>query len=261
MSVEVVFECCVKAIQEGSLIKRVSRSDKEFHFQHWFQARLRESGLHFEVGGRNQYPDIRMVASTDGYELKGLAYPGRHVDFDSNSQSPCGTHNGRTIYYVFGRYPKKPDGRKYPVLDLVICHGSFLNADHEYLHENKSVCGFGSYGDILIRDRKMYVVPTPFNLAAGLAHQQTLILPAEVNVGAALQEVGELRRKEAAELLVGYSFDLKSNELLPKWLPNPGAGRNHLFRAWRRVDCSAEKVSMSTAMAVSEEEVDNTTHE
>jgi|SRR5829696_8936912 len=27
--------------------------------------------------------------------------------------------------------------------------------------------GFGSYGDILVRDRKMYVAPTPFALAEG----------------------------------------------------------------------------------------------
>jgi hypothetical protein len=40
------------------------------------------------------------------------------------------------------------------------------------------VRGFGSYGDILIRDRKMYVVPTPFALASNLAHYFTLIMPA-----------------------------------------------------------------------------------
>ena len=55
-----------------------------------------------------------MVATTEGYELKGLAYPGRDANFDSNSQVPSGFHNGRTVYYVFGRYPKKPDGRHLP---------------------------------------------------------------------------------------------------------------------------------------------------
>jgi hypothetical protein len=38
------------------------------------------------------------------------------------------------------------------VLDLVVCHGDFLNADHEYVHKNKNVKGFGIYGDIMIRD-------------------------------------------------------------------------------------------------------------
>ena len=150
----VIFRHCVEAISQGALIQRVSSTDKEFHFQNWFRTRLEEIGLNFEVGGRNSYPDFRMVTTTEGYELKGLAYPGRDASFDSNSQAPSGSHNGRTIYYVFGRYPKNPDGDTYPVLDLVICHGDFLNADHEYEHENKSVKGFGSYGDIMIRDRK-----------------------------------------------------------------------------------------------------------
>ena len=59
------------------------------------------------------------------------------------------------------RYPKKPDGDTYPVIDLVLCHGNFLNADHNYVHKNKNVKGFGSYGDIMIRDRKMYVCRRP----------------------------------------------------------------------------------------------------
>ncbi len=119
------------------------------------------------------------------------------------------------------------------MLDLVICHGDFLNADHEYTHGNKSVKGFGSYGDILIRDRKMYVVPTPFRLVEGVAHQQTLILPSEEEPGGHFTEVGGLSRREADQLIVGYSFDLRTNELLTKSVPNPGAGTEHLFRAWR----------------------------
>lgn len=137
MTATTLFKHCAKAIKRGSLIKRVSATDKEYHFQNWFKARLMETKLNFEDAGRNSYPDFRMVATAEGYELKGLAYPGRDASFDSNSQVPCGFHNGRTVYYVFGRYPKKPDGNTYPVLDLVLCHGSFLNADHEYVHKNK----------------------------------------------------------------------------------------------------------------------------
>jgi hypothetical protein len=244
MTTVVVFQRCVEAIRQGSLIERVSATDKEYHFQNWFKARLQETGLNFEVGGRNSYPDFRMVATTEGYELKGLAYPGRDASFDSNSQVPSGFHNGRTVSYVFGRYPKRPDGTSYPVLDLVICHGDFLNANHEYKHKNKSVKGFGSYGDVLIRDRKMYVVPTPFRLVEGVAHQQTLILPADAGGGANLIEVGELRRREADELIIGYTFDLRTNELVPEKVPNPGAGREHVFRAWRLKGSAADRVSM-----------------
>ena len=173
-----------------------------------------------------------------------MAYPGRDASFDSNSQVPTGFHNGRTIYYVFGRYPKNPDGNTYPVLDLVLCHGDFLNADHEYTHENKSVRAFGSYGDILIRDRKMYVVPTPFRLVEGVAHQQTLILPIEVEPGNGFIEVGKLSRREADQLIIGYTFNLQTNDLIPESVPNPGAGREHLFRAWRLRGSPRERVSM-----------------
>ncbi len=244
MTAATVFSHCVKAIRNDVLIERVSTTDKEFHFQNWFKARLEELGENFEVGGRNSYPDFRMVATTDGYESKGLAYPGRDASFDSNSQVPTGHHNGRTIYYVFGRYPKTPDGNSYPVLDLVVCHGDFLNADHEYVHGNRSVKGFGSYGDILIRDRKMYVVPTPFRLVEGIAHQQTLILPADATPGREFSPVGDLCRREAADLIVAYTFDLKSNDLSPSKVPNPGAGCEHYFRAWRARGSPADPVSM-----------------
>jgi hypothetical protein len=240
----VVFTQCVEAIRRGSLIQRVSKKDKEYHLQNWFGARLEELGVNFEVGGRNKYPDFRMVATTEGYELKGLAYPGRDVNFDSNSQVPSGHHNGRTIYYVFGRYPKEPDGDTYPVIDLVICHGDFLNADHGYVHNNKRIKGFGSYGDIMIRDRKMYVVPTPFHLVEGVAHHHTLILPDGMAASKKYVDIGELRRREAAELIIGYSFDLQNNALLPKKVLNPGAGREHVFRAWRLKGSPADPVSM-----------------
>lgn len=258
MTIIPVFTRCVEAIRQGALIVRESTKDKEFHFQDWFKKRLEEIGLNFEQGGRNSYPDFRMVRFTEGYELKGLAYPGRDASFDSNSQVPTGFHNGRTIYYVFGRYPKTPDGDSYPVIDLVICHGDFLNADHDYVHKNKSVKGFGSYGDILIRDRKMYVVPTPFRLVEGVAHQHTLILPAGVTPGKAFIRVGELKRIEADEMVIGYSFDLQTNKLTPQKVPNPGAGTKHIFQAWRLKGSKTDSVSLRQIdPSIIEPDVDN----
>ena len=244
MTAEKIFLECVRAINRNVLIKRESSNDKEFHFQNWFKDRLTATGLHFEQAGRNSYPDFSIVQYTDGYELKGLAYPGRDANFDSNSQTPSGNHNGRSVYYVFGRYPKVPDGNTYPVLDLVVCHGSFLNADHEYVHKNKNVKGFGSYGDIMIRDRKMYVVPTPFHLVEGVAHNLTLILPEDAEVSEHLRLVGKLDRIEAPQLVIGYSFNLRTNDLIPEHMPNPSAGRIHKFCAWRDESSPADPVKM-----------------
>ena len=148
-----IFNACVQAIRNGELIEREGRSDKEFHFQNWFKRRLTTLRLNFDSPGRNSYPDFRLVRYAEGFELKGLAYPGREADYDCNSQVPCGEHNGRQVYYVFGRYPADPDGNRYPVLDFVLCHGSFLNANNTYVHKNKSFRGFGSFGDIFVRDR------------------------------------------------------------------------------------------------------------
>ena len=228
-----IFQECVRGIANGELIVREGRNDKEFHFQHWFQRRLEALGLQFDQPGRNTYPDFRLVRFTEGYELKGLAYPGRDASYDCNSQVPRGEHNGREVYYVFGRYPAKPDGNRYPVLDLVLCHGRFLNADDSYVHKNRSFRGFGSYGDILVRDRKMYVAPTPFALAGGTVHQRTLIVPAQEAVGNDLVRVGTLVRREVDQIAVTYSFDLRTNELATTLIPNASAGREHVFHAYR----------------------------
>ena len=227
-----IFKECVRAIRDGEFIERESRNDKEFHFQNWFKRRLENIGENFDEPSRNTYPDFRLVRHTEGYELKGLAYPGREANYDCNSQVPCGEHNGRQIFYVFGRYPRNPDGGRYPVLDLVVCHGSFLNADNTYVHENKSFRGFGSYGDILVRDRKMYVAPTPFALAKGAAHRRTLVVPADMKVDPDLVEVGVITRREVEQMVVAYSFDLRTNELRTTLVPNPNAGQEHVFRAY-----------------------------
>lgn len=253
-----VFEQCVRGVQAGELIESVSAKDKEFHFQNWFQKRLKKLNLHFEGQGRNTYPDFCLVEFTEGYEIKGLAWPGRERDYDSNSQVPTGHHNGRQIYYVFGRYPadltqyadQGSGKRQYPVVDLVICHGDFLNADHNYIHKNKSVKGFGTYGDIMIRDRKMYVAPTPFALTEGTTGLMTLILPEAIAVDDRFQEVGRLTRVESETLVVGYTFDLRTNELKAERVPNPRAKAEHKFVAFRLRDQAAKPVSMVSKMPV-----------
>ena len=232
MSVLDIFAECNKAVVDGVLIKRATRSDKEFHFQNWFAGRLKTLKLNYDPPARNTYPDFRLVAVTIGFELKGLVFPGRIADFDCNSQVCTGFHNGRTIYYVFGRYPKSKE-KKYPVLDLVVCHGNFLNARHDYIHENKSFRGFGSYGDILVRDRKMYVAPTPFGLLDGIDRQVTLILLADEKVNDRFRLVGEIERVETQKVVTKYTFDLKTNDLTTSEEDNPTAGTVHKFRAYR----------------------------
>ncbi|WP_054816617.1 hypothetical protein [Nocardia arizonensis] len=233
-TVEQVFIACERARKDGDHIWRVSESDKEFHFQNWVEERLVECGLTYELPGRNTYPDFRLAHHPEGYEVKGLAHPGRWADYDSNSQVPAGTHNGRTVFYIFGRYPKANGDVTYPVIDLVICHGSFLSTNDTYVHSNKSFLGFGSYGDIRVRDRKMYVVPTPFALVEGTIGLGTLILPARHRVSSPeLVAVGGLTRAEVDNVVISYEFNLITNKLVKKYGPNPTAGIRHEFVAYR----------------------------
>jgi hypothetical protein len=96
-------------MQRAVLIQRISQSDKEFHFQNWMSARLDDADLQHDFIGRNSYPDFTLVHRPEGYEVKGLQWPGREASYDSNSRVPTGKHNGRTIYYAFGRYPASTD--------------------------------------------------------------------------------------------------------------------------------------------------------
>jgi hypothetical protein len=239
-----IFLECVRAIDASELISRVSSTDKEFSFQNWFANRLEALGLNFDEPSRNAYPDFRLVDFPVGFEIKGLGFPGREANYDCNSQVPSGMHNGRQIYYVFGRYPASTKEREYPVYDLVMCHGDFLNADHSYVHKNKNLKGFGSYGDIMIRDRKMYVAPTPYALTNGTERQVTLIGSDSFRPASGLKPCGQFKRVESPKLIRGYSFDMLTHELKPTHIDNPNAGVEHPFKVFRPANSTGPTVTL-----------------
>ena len=214
-------------------IVRASQQDKEYHFQNWVKRRIIATGLEYNELSRHGYPDFVLKSHRSGYEVKGLAYPGRDKDFDCNSQLPLAIHDGNVIYYIFGRYPASKEN-EFPVVDLVLCAASFLNAETENTNTNQSFRGAGSYGDILIRDRRMYVCATPYALATGTAGHATLILEAAASdMPNALEWVGQLQRIEAAEVVTGYSFDLKANTLRSDKEPSANAGLLREFSAYQ----------------------------
>lgn len=215
-------------------IVRSDVRDKEFPLQNWVQRRIQTAGLSFDPPGRLKYPDFLLTGHACGFEVKGLSVPGRWVDFDCNSQLPLAEHGGRKVFYIFGRYPKVAEGNEYPVHDLVLCAASFLNTETYNANKNQSFQGAGSYGDIKVRDRRMYVCKTPFSLASGTMDEITLILEGRpANMPGILVPVGELERKEAEHLVSGYGFDLQQNVLSTQRLPNPNTGRVHRFTAYK----------------------------
>jgi hypothetical protein len=90
----------------------------------------------------------------------------------------------------------------------------------------------------------MYVAPTPFALVDGLAHCMTLIIPVDERPGEGCQQIGELVRREVAERVVAYEFDFRTNLLRTTTAPNPNAGQEHRFAAYRLVDDPTDSVSM-----------------
>ncbi|NJS35722.1 MAG: hypothetical protein HC765_03655 [Brachymonas sp.] len=213
---------------------RSSQQDKEYHFQNWVKRRIEAVGLAYDELGRHGYPDFVLAEHPSGYEVKGLAYPGRSADFDCNSQLPLATQDGKQVYYIFGRYPVTRE-QEFPVHDIVLCSAAFLNAQTENTNTNQSFRGAGSYGDILIRDRRMYVCATPYALAPGTVGQATLILNSDevIEMPQVLEAVGRMQRVESRERVTGYSFDLLENTLRSERGINPHAGQVHAFSVYR----------------------------
>ncbi|NOT61688.1 MAG: hypothetical protein HOP19_15850 [Acidobacteria bacterium] len=71
-----------------------------------------------------------------------------------------------------------------------------------------------------------------------------MILPTGFPVTKEFEQVGTLVRKEASRLIVGYTFDLRQNTLTPETVPNPAAGREHTFQAWRLAGSTGDPVAL-----------------
>ena len=97
----------------------------------------------------------------------------------------------------------------------------------------------------MIRDRKMYVAPTPFALTEGTTGLMTLILPEQFGSDERYQAVGHLVRVETETLVAGYHFDLRTNELSAERVPNPNAGIEHRFVAYRLKQQTSKPVTMT----------------
>jgi len=63
-----------------------------------------------------------------------------------------------------------------------------------------------------------------------------------------LELVGELVRTEAKQVVVGYAFDLRVNKLTPEFAPNPSAGKQHMFSAYRMKGDGHGSVSLVDVM-------------
>jgi len=108
----------------------------------------------------------------------------------------------------------------------------------------------------MIRDRKMYVAPTPYAVAQGTTGRCTLIVPANTIEDERLTAVGQLTRIEADRLVVGYHFNLTTNELSPEYVPNPAAGTEHTFTAYRVAGEAGDEVRLARSLPPLEDDIE-----
>ncbi len=216
-----------------------SADDKEFHFQRWVEARIRGAGFLVPETGRNTYPDFPVDGFPEAYEVKGITQGSRERDFDCNSTLPEGTHGGKHVFYLFGRYEGPKAGASPKVLDIAIVHGSFLNAGGGAISANSSFRGLGSYGDVLLRARKMFVARTPYGLLTNLRDSCTLVLPEGWETGGeGFVRVGTFQRREVKEDVVGYSENFLTADLKPITAAHSRGVRTLVFEAWRTASSS-----------------------
>lgn len=209
-----------------------SAGDKEYFAQDWLADRMNEIGYTFAISGRNTYPDFWVGEGADrfGVEVKSLAFangrPARS-DFDTNSTIPGGEKQGFAVYTAFFLYTGAGADPR-PIHSLCFLHGDLLNADRAFVHENKAIHGFGSYGDAFIRDRKMYVFKTPFTIFPDLLGEIRLIVPSGQGIAATnprLEQVGTIERSWAENRVIGYRMDLVANIVTPEVERSPSAGQ------------------------------------
>lgn len=73
----------------------------------------------------------------------------------------------------------------------------------------------------------------------------TLVVPADYKAPDDFQCVGEMVRVESKRLVTQYTFDLQSNDIRINTEPNPSAGTEHRFKAWRLKSQPLTKVKLA----------------
>jgi len=206
-----------------------SKDDKEYFIQDWVAERASAAGLGVVQSGRNAYPDFWLTGRTTfGNEVKSLARkangePAR-ADMDFNSTVPRPTIDGNSCVITFAVYEKSADLER-RVTTVCLTDVALLNADDSLVHRNYSIAGFGSYGDGLVRNRRMYRFTTPVRIGRDFGTQEnggrsieimdkaTLILregllAARDAHAQGLVRIGTITRTWAARRLKAYTVTL-----------------------------------------------------
>ena len=80
----------------------------------------------------------------------------------------------------------------------------------------------------------------------------TLVLPESFDADPRFQTVGQLARVETDSVMVGYTFDLRTNDLRTEIVPNASAGTEHRFTAYRLRSQAPKPVTMLSPTVILE---------
>ena len=246
-----LFRSYASAHAIGVVAVKRSKDDKEYFVQDWVEERAAEARCEVEAQGRNKYPDfwLSLDGTTIGNEVKSLAHhpngrPARK-DLDFNSTAPQSLMQGRDCFLTFVLY--RHDSLDSPLQGTVttVCLAdiAFLNADKNFVPLNLSVKKFGSYGDGIIRNRRMYRFRHPVTvldeIGLDIRGRPTLILP-EGSLGQAealadrLLQIGSVERATAPQRLASYLVNVRTGEIEPRFT-EAKQQLLHRFEVWTPV--------------------------
>lgn len=175
-AIEVFHRSCVKLRRHRN--PNIYMQNNNELLSDWFLDDLRD--LEPYSLGANDHPDY--IIKGVGFELKSLKTRGQ-IQF--NSTIPCGGFKHGNLegecYYVVARYTAE---RTYGYLaDYSIVDGDYFNHDREWAfsHMNSQEAEFGTYGDGVVRHRKMYSFPSPHRNIEGVAFISKFDFVHEIN--------------------------------------------------------------------------------
>lgn len=238
-----IFLEMANAIKQGRSMLPRSANDKEYFAQDWFSDRVKATGLEAMQQGRNSYPDfwVSDVHITEGYEIKSLSFangrPARR-DIDFNSTIPSGKKGDNECFLVFFLYTGSGSNPR-PVHTVSLVHGDLINSDHALAdaHINVSITQFGSYGNGFIRNRKMYVLPTPITIDPTGIGKVRLITPQNWNIQhSQLTNVGKITMRVADESISQYTIDMLGGKPVTEMKKNVNAGEEKHFDVFEVIE-------------------------
>lgn len=253
-----LFDALADAHARQNGIDARSSSDKEFAAQDWAVANAARAGLDVTELGRHAPVDLHVGAPARiGVQVKGLTLArGRVRDtLDYSSTFPSPHHDDiPTVLAYLQLHPRLRPGGTVRTHTVCVADMALVQGD-DITTQNRSVAGAGSYGDVNVRCRLMYIGAQPVALAArhgiDIDGIPSLILEqGDLTVGAAfergLRRAGTITRPGVSRRLVSMTVFLDGSDPQPVF-ERTIAGPARTFDVWVRANPEGHAHRMAEA--------------